>query len=134
MKLYVNDILVPYFSQAKKELGLPETQRSIWRIDCWSVHCSEEFLTWMKTNHTNITIIFVPSGCTGIFQPLDVGIQRVLKHSMRKAAHKDLVKEASEQIEAATSGVKLDTRLPVLRDYAVRWMVQAYHDITPELR
>ncbi|KAL1673104.1 hypothetical protein EV122DRAFT_181606, partial [Schizophyllum commune] len=64
MKAYVNDILVPYFTHKKKELGLPDHQQSIWRIDCWSVHRSEEFLTWMKTRHPTITVIFVPGGCT----------------------------------------------------------------------
>jgi hypothetical protein len=43
MKLYVNDILLPYFTAAKKELGLPEIQLCIWQIDCWLVHCFKEF-------------------------------------------------------------------------------------------
>jgi hypothetical protein len=43
MKIYVNDILVPYFTITKEELSLPETQLCIWQIDCWSVHCSKEF-------------------------------------------------------------------------------------------
>jgi hypothetical protein len=51
----------------KKELGLPSSQVSIWLIDCWSVHKSKEFRTWMKKNHPNIILLFVPGGCTSLF-------------------------------------------------------------------
>ncbi|KAJ8579506.1 hypothetical protein M405DRAFT_895693 [Rhizopogon salebrosus TDB-379] len=80
MQLLVNDIITPYFDRKKEELGFPSTQCSLWMIDCWSVHKSEEFCMWMKTAHPTIIISFVPGNCTGIWQPLDIGIQRVLKH------------------------------------------------------
>jgi hypothetical protein len=44
----------------KEKLNLPTSQCSIWMIDCWSVHKSEEFQGWMKQMHTNIIILFVP--------------------------------------------------------------------------
>lgn len=43
MKIYVNNVLVPYFTVMKKELGLLEIQLSIWQIDCWLIHCPKEF-------------------------------------------------------------------------------------------
>src|ERR1700729_2282971 len=49
MQLLVNDIIAPYFNRKKEELGLPPTQCSLWMIDCWLVHKSEEFRGWMKT-------------------------------------------------------------------------------------
>ncbi|KAJ7128792.1 hypothetical protein C8R43DRAFT_897066, partial [Mycena crocata] len=64
MHLLVDDIITPYFESAKKALGLPPSQSSIWKIDCWSVHKSKLFLKWMKDNHPNIIISFVPGGCT----------------------------------------------------------------------
>jgi hypothetical protein len=74
MQLLVNDIIAPYFDRKKEELELPSTQCSLWMIDCWSVHTSEEFCTWMKTAHHTIIISLVPGNCTGVWQPLDVGI------------------------------------------------------------
>ncbi|KAJ6549875.1 hypothetical protein B0H19DRAFT_858017, partial [Mycena capillaripes] len=64
MQDLANDIIAPYFEAKKTELGLPPSQISIWNIDCWSVHRSKEFLTWMKKHHPNIIILFVPGGCT----------------------------------------------------------------------
>jgi hypothetical protein len=74
MKLLVNNIIAPYFDATKGELRLPPTQCLFWTIDCWSVHKSDEFRSWMKKTHPTIIICFVPGGCTGLWQPLDVGI------------------------------------------------------------
>lgn len=98
MRLLVDDIIAPYFDKKKKELDLPPEQHSIWRIDCWSVHRSEEFRTWMKASHPTIFIIYVPGGCTGLFQPLDVGIQRPLKQSFKRTFHRDIVKINSRRV------------------------------------
>jgi hypothetical protein len=83
MRILVNTIIAPYFEKTKAELNLPSSQCSVWKIDCWSVHKSAEFLGWLKKTHKNIIVIFVPGGCTGIWQPLDVGIQWVIKLSIK---------------------------------------------------
>jgi hypothetical protein len=48
MKSLVNEIIAPYFDTKKEELTLPTSQCALWMIDCWSVHKSEEFCSWMK--------------------------------------------------------------------------------------
>ncbi|THU86688.1 hypothetical protein K435DRAFT_804908 [Dendrothele bispora CBS 962.96] len=92
------------------------------------VHKSEGFLGWMKKTHPNIILIFILGNCTSVFQPLDVGVQRVLKQSFKRSAHADIVAEISGKL-AAGSSVTLDMSLPVLRDRALGWIVKAYHDI-----
>jgi hypothetical protein len=85
----------------------------------------------MKKHHDNITILFVPGGCTGVWQPLDVGIQRLLKLSIKRSAHCDIVDEAVGQIKAgkAAHEIRLNTKVGVLRDRSVGWVVQAIDDI-----
>jgi hypothetical protein len=131
MHQLVDNIIAPYFEATKRELGLPPSQMSIWKIDCWSVHKSKEFLAWMKEHHPTITILFIPGGCTGLWQPLDVGIQRLLKLSMKRSAHRDLVEEATQQIKAgkATHEIRLDTTMRTLRNRSVGWIVQAIEDV-----
>jgi hypothetical protein len=121
MHQLVDNIIAAYFEATKRELGLPPSQMSIWKIDCWSVHKSKEFLAWMKEHHPTITILFIPGGCTGLWQPLDVGIQRLLKLSMKRSAHRDLVEEATQQIKAdkATHEIRLDTTMRTLRNRSV---------------
>ncbi|KAJ3984384.1 hypothetical protein F5890DRAFT_1397726, partial [Lentinula detonsa] len=66
MKSLVNDIIAPYFEREKADLGIesPSEQYSIWKIDCWSVHKSKEFLSWMKEAHPTIIVVFIPGNCT----------------------------------------------------------------------
>jgi hypothetical protein len=86
----------------------------------------------MKKHHPYVTVLFVPGGCTSLWQPLDVGIQCLLKLSIKRSAHRDLVDEASAQIKAGRVAheIKIDTTLPTLRDRSIRWIVQAIHDIS----
>ncbi|THU98939.1 hypothetical protein K435DRAFT_659941, partial [Dendrothele bispora CBS 962.96] len=90
-------------------------------IDCWSVHHSKEFLTWMKVTHPSIIILFVPGSCTGLFQPLDVGIQQILKLSIKRIAHRDVVEEVLQSLKKqkdkeTSTLVKIDVLMPTLRD------------------
>jgi hypothetical protein len=126
MCAFVNEILAPYFEATKLELSLPPQQKSLWQIDVWSVHRSKEFRTWMRTNHPNIMVDFVPGGCTGVHQPCDVGIQRPLKLSMRKSYHETIVNELLTEFDKGNTAPDLKDTLGVLRDRSVRWMWNAY--------
>jgi hypothetical protein len=129
MEDLVDNIIAPYFKATKVQLDLDDNQLSIWKIDCWSVHKSDQFLSWMRTNHPNIYVSFVPGGCTGVWQPLDVGIQRVMKLSMRRSAHRDIVKEVQDQLAKGISNIAVDTTVGTLRDRSVGWIVNAIHDL-----
>lgn len=122
----VDEIIAPYFEQRKKELGLPQTQKSVWQIDVWSVHRSEEFQTWMKNNHPTIVLNFIPGGCTGLFQPCDVRIQRVFKHSLKCSYHSDIVQELSEQLACKESRLVVDKWIGILWDHSVTWLWDAF--------
>jgi len=133
MKIYVNDVLVPYFAAAKGQLGLPETQLCVWQIDCWSVHRSKEFRSWMAITHPDIQLEYVPGGCTGLWQACDVGIQRVFKHAIRRAARADMIAEALLELEKDdlknTSAIHLTKSLPVIRNRSVGWLNKAYNAV-----
>ena len=130
MHEFVNKIISPFFEQKKKELGLPPEQKSLWYIDCWSVHRSKDFRDWMAANHKNIVLVFVPANCTGMFQPCNVGIQRPLKLSLKRTAHEDIVKEILGHLDkemTSPDGVLLSKSLPVLRNRSTRWINEAFH-------
>ena len=59
MKSYVTNILAPYFELHCQQLNLPN-QLCIWQIDCWSVHQSLEFRSWMHMQYPWIRIHYVP--------------------------------------------------------------------------
>jgi len=71
MKNYVINILASYFESHRQQLKLPN-QICIWQIDCWSVHRSLEFRSWMSATFPWIRIHFVPANCTGLFHPVKI--------------------------------------------------------------
>jgi hypothetical protein len=134
MQLLVEKIIVPYFSAQKARLGLPESQKSIWQIDVWSVHRSEEFRSWVGAHHPNIILDFVPGGCTGVWQACDVGIQRIFKHSLKRSYHEDIVAAILKQIDDDVDAIELDKRLGILRDQSVAWLWKAHQTLNkPEI-
>ena len=132
MRDFVNDILAPYFTQQKERLGLSPSQKAMWTIDVWSVHRSKEFRDWMRKTHPNIILDFVPGGCTSIFQPCDVGIQRPFKLSVKRSYHEDIVSEVMCQLQANVEVIQIDSRLGVMRDRSTRWLWNAYQTINNE--
>jgi hypothetical protein len=129
MRDLVDNIIAPYFSEQKAKLGLPETQKSIWQIDVWSVHRSHEFRVWMKEHHPNIIMHYVPAGCTGVFQACDVGIQRIFKHSLKRSYHQDVVTDILEQIDQGKDKIMVEKRLGILRDRSVGWLWDAHRTL-----
>ncbi|KAF5321552.1 hypothetical protein D9619_000201 [Psilocybe cf. subviscida] len=129
MKNFVNKILAPYFDQQKAALSLPTTQKSLWIIDVWSVHRSQEFRAWIKTSHPSIILDFVPGGCTSVAQPCDVGIQRPFKHSIKRSYHEDVVSNILAQMDQGSEGMNIDTRLAVLRNASTRWLWNAFQTL-----
>jgi hypothetical protein len=132
MKRYVQYILAPYFEHHRED----PNQICIWQIDCWSVHRSEEFRSWMYATYPWIRIHYVPANCTGIFQPCDVGIQRILKLAIRCSALQDIISNTMEQLGQGIepSMVTFEKKLPIVRNNSVRWLVNGYKAINkPDL-
>jgi len=96
MKKYVQHILVPYFKEHRQD----QNQICIWQIDCWSIHRSAGFRDWMYKTYPWIRIHYVPANCTGLFQPCDVGIQRVLKLAIRRSALQDIINDCQADLTA----------------------------------
>jgi hypothetical protein len=135
MKSYVIKILASYFQSHRQQMNLPN-QICIWQIDCWSVHRSLEFRSWMSAAYPWIRIHFVPANCTGIFQPCDVGIQRILKLAIRRSALKDIVDHTMEQLKSGVgpNQITFEKRLPVIRNRSVQWLINGYEAINhPEI-
>jgi len=132
MQSYVQHILVPYFEGHRKD----QNQICIWQIDCWSVHRSAEFRHWMHNTYPWIRIHYIPANCTGLFQPCDVGIQRVLKLAIKRSALQDIINNTMEQLGHGVepSKVTFEKQLGIVRDRSIRWLVNGYQAINnPEL-
>ena len=66
-----------------------------------------------------------------LFQPCDVGIQRVLKLAIRCSALQDIINDTAEQLSrgALPSTVTFEDQLSVVCDHSVRWLANGYEAI-----
>ena len=90
----------------------------------------------MYTTYPWIRIHYVPANCTGLFQPCDVGIQRVLKLAIRRSALQDIISDTVKQLDQGIEPnmVTFEKRLPIVRDLSVKWLVNGYKAINnPDL-
>lgn len=68
---YVRYIIDPWIKKKAAELNVPNAH-AILLFDCWSVHKSDGFLSWLSSTYPSYHPLVVPAGCTGKAQPADV--------------------------------------------------------------
>ncbi|KAG1898802.1 uncharacterized protein F5891DRAFT_903164, partial [Suillus fuscotomentosus] len=114
----INGILVPFWMAKKQQQGVPLDQPCILQLDCWVIHRSIAFRTWLDVNHLGSIIVLSLPVQTGVAQPCDVGIQRSLKLAIKELQHKDIVSETLSQLTAGKTpdDLRLDVTKPTLRD------------------
>ena len=117
-------ILQPYLAPMINLHNLPKNQKLIWLIDSWSVHKSSEFLNWIKSEHANVLVLFVPSNSTSKLQPADVILQRPLKHAFKLQFHKCTTSQVRTQIEVGKEG-DVDLRMSNLKPLICEWLHNA---------
>jgi hypothetical protein len=132
MKVYVEEILVPFWLQKKREHNLPPDQVCILQLDVWSVHRGLEFRTYIISTWPWIHLNYVPGGCTGLWQACDVGIQRPFKLAIKKAQLEDVITELSTHLNGGGTAdtLKLDVTIGTLRDRCVKWFICAHDAIS----
>lgn len=63
----MTEILKPYINTQIEHLKLPADQQAVLFIDCYPVHISEEFHTYVAKEFPNIFLLFVPANCMLFF-------------------------------------------------------------------
>ncbi|KZV94453.1 hypothetical protein EXIGLDRAFT_598259, partial [Exidia glandulosa HHB12029] len=129
---WIKTVLLPYHARICQEHGFRAEEPMVLLLDVWRIHIAKksdnDFLPWLKRTYPWILPHFIPGGCTGLFQPADVGLQRVVKHVFKTSATDWVVGTVTRQLAAGTDpvDVKIPTGLPVLRDACIGWAVDAH--------
>ena len=125
MLQYIDEVVVPYFSAAKRELELPEDHVCLAIFDVFVAHRCDSVLQKLNENH--IHQVFVPASCTGELQPLDLSVNDEFKALMKDSfsrwyAHE--IKEALDQGENLNN-VKVDLRASIIKPLHGNWLITA---------
>ena len=129
MQDFVAKSIKPWVRAKARELELREEHtHCILLIDCWSVHTSEEFRQWMRTEYPNHHLTFVPAGCTSKAQPADVILQRPIKTGIVNAFNTWMTQEIRDLIilGAKPEEVRVDTGMVNLKPRLVEWVWESW--------
>ncbi|KAJ6460178.1 hypothetical protein C8R45DRAFT_1109067 [Mycena sanguinolenta] len=133
----IEGVLSPWREKIIARDNLDPEQLMVAYLDIYPVHTSADFRSLIFDKFPFIILIFVPNGCTGLFQPADVGLQRVAKHILKQDSLDYLVDifQTQRKKGVAPKDIKFPSSLPVLRDATVRGLVKMYDFFqTPEGR
>ncbi len=122
---YVDEVLVPYTKRVKREQKLPVRQKSLAIFDVFAAHRCQSFLDLLKKRH--FLVRFVPAGCTGELQPLDLSVNADFKVTMKKQFttwYADSV--AANLKEPDTAYKRVDLRISVMKPIHARWVVTTF--------
>ena len=129
-KMYVNEILVPFFMRQCEEMKLSYfDQHFILIVDVW--HRDKDWLEFMSVEYPRIHLVFVPGGCTGEIQPCDVFIQRPFKHALLTQFSQWAAQQVLNELAKGTCAidVKLDFAIGSVRDQSCAWILVAWSKI-----
>ena len=92
---WVEHVLAPYVATA------PEGIVPILFLDMFKVHMMQSVVQAIQA--LGVQVEFIPAGCTGLVQPVDVGFNKSLKAKMREQFHDWIfAQDADQEIRAAT--------------------------------
>lgn len=78
---YVNQIIIPYVTNKRKELDKCQDQSAVVLFDVFKGQCVESMFKLLDDN--NILYVIVPANCTDKLQPLDLSVNKPAKDFMK---------------------------------------------------
>ena len=129
MKEYCNEVLIPYFEKEKASLDLPPEQTSLLVLDIFAAHRTNEFLNLLKD--ANIKVIFVPAGCTGELQPLDVSVNGEFKHALKGKFSSWYATQVAKQLHdgVGLEDVNVNFTSSLIKPKHANWLISVIHDL-----
>lgn len=127
MKEYIKEVIVPYAERTvpANEDGRPHNIVLV--LDVWSVHKGTEFRAFLRTEHPNIRLVFVPANCTSQLQVADVILQRPFKHGLRSRFNiwaADIIREQIEKNDV--TGLAPYLKMASIKPLVLQWCIDSW--------
>ena len=123
---YLRNILLPYVTKTRKDLGLVETHPVLVIFDQFKAHTTQRFLKAL--DESNILVAEIPANCTDWLKPLDLSVNKPIKSFMKRQFQLWYANEVKKRIENPASGAKvIDLKLSKLKPLGLQWLVEACH-------
>ena len=128
MKEYITNVIIPYRRKQIDKHQLASDSKLILQLDCWSVHRSDEFISWIKKNHRFIELLFIPPNCTSKLQVADVALQKPFKWGIKRQFNQWLADIIEEQIESEAEKIEINShlRMAAIKPLLMNWVYESW--------
>lgn len=127
MQEYICKVLIPYAERRMHEHNLPRDSHIVLVLDVWAVHKSEEFRRFIRTNHPQIHLVFIPANCTSQLQVADVMLQRPFKHGVRQRFNTWAADILREQVNTGELvGLAPYLKMSSIKPLLLQWLVESW--------
>lgn len=130
MEQYFELVIQPFIAKQIATFDLKSNSRAIVILDCWNVHKSKEFMSYVRTKHKNILLVFVPANCTGKFQVADVALNFPFKHFVKVQFEDWSMTQIINQLETgnadSTKPLSFSNSLTVLKPLSLEWSLKSW--------
>ena len=124
MLRWIDTCLGPYIAQTKANLRLPDTQKALMIFDVFAVHRATEVRE--KLEQMNCMQVYIPAGCTGELQPLDVSVNKPFKSSLTTSFQTWYAEKVAAQLAAGHETPTVCMKYSSLKPLNAKWIVTAF--------
>ena len=130
---YVHNILLPYVTQKRAELGLSSNHRSLVIFDRFKGQCTEVVLKTLEDN--NIDVLLVPANCTNRLQPLDISLNKAVKDFLHGEFQSWYPDQVNIQLQNGRTSPDVNLSLSVVKPLGVTWLknMSDYLTMNPQI-
>ena len=130
----LNDIIAPYCTKVKKELGLPENQRTLLLWDAFKAQSTEKVIRELE--RLAFKQVMVPKNMTHLLQPLDLTTNASVK-KMEKRAFSDyftstITEAMLQNPQRDVTTIEVDLKLSTLKPMHGKLMLTVYDFLRKE--
>lgn len=123
---YAEKILLPYMEEQRQKLDLQEDAPGLCIFDVFAAHRCEEFTR--KLEEGRVKYVFVPAGCTGLLQPLDISVNEPFKQNLKKIFGRWYAEKVKKSLDRDNSvdNVHVDLKTSVIKPVHFQWLIENY--------
>ena len=122
---FADKILIPYVKATKESLSLPSGVQAVALFDVFAAHRCSSFLT--KLQDAGIKVCFIPAGCTGLLQPLDISVNDPFKQELKSSFSDWYAAKVSEYLRdhGDTTGLNVNLKTSIVKPLHANWLIHA---------
>ena len=126
MLQYIQDIIIPFVNETRQNIGADEKQPALAIFDHFKGQMTERVIQKLEDNYLHSVLI--PANYTGLLQPMDVSVNKVVKSYLRSEFSKWYSDQLAEKLSKDCEEC-VDLSTARMKSVGARWLVNLYEHL-----